>query len=289
MLKRPVLPAVVWLPANSGVVMDCKEFRDVSESYLNDELLVETNHSIGQHVADCTSCRIDFAARRALRNQMVSAVARSDAFEVDPVFSNRLEARLKAEALKLSSWQKFFVRVMVPVMALLVVAVGFGVYYLSTAGGRRNVADISIGQGLTEIAHIVSGDHRHCGLARLEQWEAMAARDYPRKEEFTEKMLRPIKADFSSDVEMLSVHDCQFEGKQFTHVVLKRGQRVVSLFLDRADGLPEQDGGAESAIISALSDGLQVASFVKNARNIFVVSDMSEEENLKLARVLSKT
>ncbi len=44
------------------------------DSYLGDELLVETNHEVLRHLENCPACRNELAARRGLLAQMRSAV-----------------------------------------------------------------------------------------------------------------------------------------------------------------------------------------------------------------------
>ncbi|RMD51619.1 hypothetical protein D6827_01875, partial [Candidatus Parcubacteria bacterium] len=49
--------------------MQCREFREISEAYLSDELLVETNIQVLEHLENCPKCRGEFAAKRRLRQK----------------------------------------------------------------------------------------------------------------------------------------------------------------------------------------------------------------------------
>ncbi len=270
--------------------MQCKEFREISDSYLSDELLVETNHQIYRHMEHCSKCREDFAARRKFREKMRSVVMNADEFQMSPVFLNRLTANLESDALSKNSWRNLFSspRLLVPVMASLLIAMvvmGIG-YFNYNPDDQVATKYKSMIQGLTEISLKAVGDHKDCALEKLPRWEAVSGTDYPEKAVFTEKVLMPLKAKFSENVEMLNAHDCIFEGTLFTHVILKDGSRIVSVFIDKSRKIPLGEAATET-ITSDSNQGLQVASFHKSTQAVFVVSDLPEAENIRIARTLS--
>lgn len=270
--------------------MQCKDFREISDSYLSDELLVETNHQIFRHMEHCPDCRADFAARRKLRSRLRNATLASDTFQVSPVFLNRLAANLEAEASSKRRWQNLFAgsKWLVPAMASVVI--GFfllGAVYLGYQRTDQLVAsNRSVILGLTEISLKAAGDHKDCALENLPRWQQTAATDYPEKAVFTKKVLQPLKANFSASLEMLHAHDCIYEGKLFTHVVLRDGTRILSVFVDSSGEIPKEDS-SKDVITSTSFQGLQVASFHNSKQAVFVVSDMPEDENLRIARTLS--
>ena len=44
--------------------MQCCDLREVADSYLSDELLVETNHEVIVHLEACADCHRELSARR---------------------------------------------------------------------------------------------------------------------------------------------------------------------------------------------------------------------------------
>jgi hypothetical protein len=98
---------------------------------------------------------------------------------------------------------------------------------------------------------------------------------------------KPLQAKFSDKIQMLHAHDCIFEGKAFTHVILRRGTKIVSVFFDKSDVLPKVNTATNASIICEEEKGFQVASFQHKNQAIFIVSEMSETENLSVARALS--
>ncbi|MEO7658910.1 MAG: zf-HC2 domain-containing protein, partial [Pyrinomonadaceae bacterium] len=184
--------------------MQCREFREVSESYISDELLVETNHQVNHHLEHCSECRADFKSRRDLRHRVNVAGRNDAAYQINPVFSSALEDRLRYEALRSKPWiatNWFKFRFLVPAFATFLFVIGFGVVYLTNNnGGIGFNANTFLTAGLTDLVHAASATHKECALEKLDRWEAMAETDYPRKAEFTENILEPLKAKYSGEM-----------------------------------------------------------------------------------------
>lgn len=81
------------------------------DSYLNDELLIETNHEVLRHLESCTACRSELAAHRALQTRLRAAVKSAPEMRINPVFARRLEANLRQTALRPTVWRKLKSRV----------------------------------------------------------------------------------------------------------------------------------------------------------------------------------
>lgn len=273
--------------------MQCREFREISEAYLSDELLVETNIQVFRHLENCFKCREDFAAKRNLRQRMREAVKGADEFQINPVFARRLTENLRQTALHESFWRKliFVPKFLIPVMAslVLVALLGFLTISLMKKTDNFTVSSESFTKGLTQISLLAVGNHKDCALEKMQMWEQMSKHDYAEKVVYTEKIAKPLQAKFDGNIEMMHAHDCLYQGKQFTHVILRKDSQIVSVFVDKTDILPNTDDSTTAKIICEKENGLQVASFQKNNRAIFVISDMSETENLSIARTLSDT
>ena len=44
--------------------LDCQQIRELMDSYLSEELSVETNHGFLRHVADCRDCATELQRRQ---------------------------------------------------------------------------------------------------------------------------------------------------------------------------------------------------------------------------------
>jgi hypothetical protein len=60
------------------ITAECQQTRDLLDSYLSAELLVETNHQILRHLSGCKSCRAELARRHKLRVLMKAALPGED-------------------------------------------------------------------------------------------------------------------------------------------------------------------------------------------------------------------
>lgn len=273
--------------------MQCREFRDISEAYLSDELLVETCAQVFRHLESCPKCREDFAAKRKLRQKMRVAVKTADEFQIDPIFASRLSANLREAALHESRWRRvlFAHKLLIPAVASLLLAITLGFMVLNPPNIPAWVAlsPDSIAKGLTEISLTAVGNHKDCALEKLQQWEEMSKQDYAEKAVYSEKVVKPLRTHLSEEIEMLHAHDCIFESKEFTHVILRRGSHIVSVFFDKSDVMPASGAATGASIVSEMENGLQVASFQKDTQAIFVISDLTETENLNIARILSNS
>ena len=80
--------------------LDCQHVREVMDSYLSEELSVETNHLVLRHVAECRTCAAELNGRRRLRALL------SEGLDV-AVDADRVRARItRAVDREQHSWQR---------------------------------------------------------------------------------------------------------------------------------------------------------------------------------------
>lgn len=280
------------MPAGKRVNMECSEFNEISEAYLSDELLVETNIQVFQHLQGCRKCRESFAARRKLRQQMSSSVRNAKEFQLDPVFARRLTAELKEAALFESIWRRSLApRILIPLFAgvLIIGVLGLVVMDLSSRGSLKVVTSISeqpVIEGIAGMLAEAVGHHRSCAIQKLRIWEQRARAEPAGEPIYQETIVKPLQEKVSPRVKLLHVDDCIFEGKPFVHVILKDGETVISVFFAKPAGARGGPEDAVDTIMSKEESEFQVAAFRKDAQAVFVVSDLSEAENLSFARTL---
>jgi anti-sigma factor RsiW len=78
--------------------MECRDVREMADSFLAEELLTETNHEILRHLETCPVCREDIAARRALRAAVKRAFHNARDLESSQEFMVRLRTTLQDAA-----------------------------------------------------------------------------------------------------------------------------------------------------------------------------------------------
>ncbi len=251
--------------------MNCRDFREIADTYLSDELLVETNHEVFQHLESCAVCRQELSFRREVREKLRLSLKTSNEFQLNPMFAQRLQANLKEEAFRQTSW--FSWKNLTPLVASLLVIASLTVTLLYR---QKQTAQ----SYLVEISKKALNRHEDCGLKHVTEWEANAGKISAEKISF-------VKSLQSNDTEILEAHECEFEGKHFTHYILRRGKKIVSVLKNTSENELQTNTKAETSITCEKEKGLQMASFKNGEDLIFVISDMSEAENLSLARTLS--
>lgn len=249
--------------------MNCRDFREIADSYLSDELAVETNHEIFQHLESCAICRQELAARREIREKLRLSLQRSDEFKLNPTFAEKLKTTLQEEAFHRHSW--FNWKILTPAVAGLLIVAGltFGLLY------RSNQPNL-----LADLSKKAISRHEDCGLKNIKQWEKFNGKAPVEKISF-------VKSLENSETRILSAHDCEFEGKSFTHYILMYHGKLISVLKIPSENIASTNPTAEAPIICNKEHGLQMASFKVKEDFVFVISDMTETENLSLARTLS--
>ena len=75
--------------------MDCRELKPIMDSYISDELLIETNHDVLRHLENCSDCRREMSDRRALKLRIRHTIRSSSEMQIDPGFAARTTAGLR--------------------------------------------------------------------------------------------------------------------------------------------------------------------------------------------------
>src|SRR5512147_642568 len=106
--------------------MECRDIRELADSYLSEQLLVETTHDILRHLSQCPSCRTEIESRRRLRTALRGAFERSPDLRASPEFVTSIGQRVRGQQCRRrTAWSG---RLMMAIAAslLLVTAVAFG-------------------------------------------------------------------------------------------------------------------------------------------------------------------
>lgn len=301
--------------------MQCRDFREVADSYLSDELLVETNHDMIAHLEACAECRRELAARRELRTKLRAAFNNSQELEIQDQFANRLHGQLRKTATTKASSSMSHGRMWMALAACLVVAGGLGLVawqrqLKQNATGERhepNIAQVKPAADqplpaptavdadlvLAKMSEVAAGDHRDCAIGhRLPDRPidlTEAARKYdPAYLNLTQAVMSRRDA-LADGIELVMAHACLFKGHWFGHIVVRHRGRLVSVLvtrLDHPDGTPPANEKLskrlEAQVIACSTAGDYQISCFRTARHaVFVVSDLEEAQNLALARELA--
>jgi anti-sigma factor RsiW len=262
--------------------MNCREVREVADSFLRDELLTEASHEVLEHLKTCASCRTEIDARRALRRSLQSAFDRAPDLQPRPEFLDQLRADLRGAARGHRSWT--FSHRWLAVAAGVVLAAGLTAAVL-TKRGTPSPSDV--------LAQDAVGDHRNCALKfRLVRMPVPLEEAAQRFDRAFQLLIStpPDSVTTSGGVaRVVERHSCAYGTRRFGHVVLNYQGHVVSLLVP-ASGESDPISDTASAaphLIGRSTNGLSVVSVNGSRHAVLLVSDLGKAELEQLSQVVS--
>ena len=255
--------------------MQCREARDLLDSFLGEELLVETNHDVMRHLEGCPDCRRELEARRQLRSTLQRAFAGAERLQPRPDFAADALARVRSGRIRSSRSSSLW---------------RWGALAASVALVAATAAIFVLGSRVTALVRDAAGDHRYCAVQfRLAEKPIPLADAAARYDPAFAKLQDTPPAELPTAAGPLHVverHSCVFAGRRFGHVVLQFEGQLVSLLVTAA---PDGGGDGNAAALSwhANVDGQRVASFRTTGHAVFVVSAIDERQFRVVAQALA--
>lgn len=280
--------------------MECRNFKELLDSYLSDELAVETNHAVMRHAEHCLGCRNEMSARRNLRGVLRGAVTATAA---SPEFQNRLRERLRAEANASSATEysqhksvfaQWFERFSLPQFAMaaavLLVLVS-GVYLFSNS---TSVQAAALSPALLKQA---AGDHDHCSAfwRNLTQGENDPVHHI---ENFDPSLqdLGQHSAHKALGLHFHYAHVCHQDGRAFVHLIYSRNGELISLLVTQRnteamkDGIVPTDDGIKAGLQRevGLLGQYTVNAYQTSRHVVLLVSALDDQTQQNLAEKLAQ-
>jgi hypothetical protein len=242
----------------------CGKVRGYLDSYLSNELLVETNHEVLRHLEGCLQCAAELSTRARVRTGLQTAVRGTPVPE-------GLEARVQRAVRAQSSRTRAGLYTMaVAAIALICLAI----VSLTRAKPGPEEAILSKASGrLAVVLNVGLRDHLHCAVFR--KYDKMAVQLSP---EFAD-LARLVKAKLSGDFHIIQGHRCSAGGRQYIHLIVTRGDKLLSLVLTRKRPAESLSGGVYQEGV----DRFQVVGFESHDYLVYVISDLDAQQNLQLA------
>jgi len=245
--------------------MHCRELLALADSYLADQLLVETNHAILRHLAECPQCRAEIEDRRRLRDALRGAFQRSATLQPSSEFLAAVGDRTRSIAGRRDAGRSWRAALAIAA-ALILVATSFALQAWLSA---RRVA---------ELTRAAAGDHRDCALQfRLSEQpislEEAARRFDPVYRRFA--TVNPDAGRVKGPLTVVARHSCVFQGRRFAHIVLSYHDQLVSV-------LVPVDSPALTSEIRTV-DRERVIGFPTGRFTTFVVSAIAAEDLERVA------
>ena len=262
--------------------MNCRDVRELADSFLSEELLTETNHEILRHVEACVSCRTEIEMRRQLRTSLRRAFDRAAELQPADELADLVRERLRQSTT--SQPRSFRAFRMIRWWALAASA-------FAVAGASAALWSSGWLTAAGRLARVAAADHRYCALEShfprtrisLEQAATYGA---------TYRVL--VKAP-PEDIDVpggaarvIERHSCMFRGRRFAHLELRYRGTLVSLLVASDGSVP--DRVASSATPPTLSewrvDSLSVLSWPASGHTVFLVGDLAPGDLRVLATSL---
>ena len=276
----------------------CETYRRYFDAYLDNELLVETNQNVLEHLEFCADCTRLIESRVRIKQLLKNAVA---AEEAPAVLAEQLRHRFRARP---GFFSRDTVRWMIAAAAVLALAIG-GVetlrwgYVIGVSQPAGVVETVSA--RVQELLRVGLVDHVHCAIV-LERWKRFISFE-EMKADSTRSALGPefidlvpaVQARLGPYFKMVQGHRCTANHRQYIHLILTGDKgAIVSLVITEKRG--ESFAQADAvAVINASGlpiyrdrQGiLEIAGFESDKYLAYVVSNLNHDSNLNVASTIA--
>jgi anti-sigma factor (TIGR02949 family) len=253
----------------------CAKVRGYLDSYLSNELLVETNHEVLRHLESCPQCTAELNTRARVRDRLRTAV------RATPV-PGGLEARVMRGVRAHRSRTNAGLYTLA-VAAAVLICIGIINFTRLRSGPEDAILRKTSGQ-LAAVLNVGLRDHLHCAVFRK----------YPRRPETGEQMagqlgpefagLEPlVKSRLPAGFGIIQAHRCQAGGREYVHLIVTGGSRILSLAITRKRPGESLSGGIHQTGV----DRFQVVGFESGNYLVYIISDLDAQRNLQLAASLA--
>ena len=263
----------------------CEPIRQYLDSYLSNELLVETASEVVRHLENCEPCSRDLESRTRVRDALQRAVANRpvpDSVRADVLCSLRKCQPRSFLHLSARTWAVGGLAGIALALFIL-----FGLLWSGLNRGKELVAS---------ILKIGVSDHLLCTIK---------GHNYPEAANPPDEIRKKLGARYAPLVqvvqkrlpgfEVLEGHICSPQGnREYVHLITRGQGTIVSVILTKRNGasLPTVKSllSDESAGLSVYQDhisGMETAGFESAQYFVFIVSDLGQNEVRQLARGLA--
>jgi anti-sigma factor (TIGR02949 family) len=277
----------------------CERYRRYFDAYLDNELLVETNQDLLQHLASCPECSQVLENRTQMKQLVKNAVTREEA---PPELVAALKNRLRTERRSFFAYDS--ARWMMAVAAVLILAIGATVA-VQWGPVFRFQRDTGLFQNVSarmqEILRIGLVDHVHCTIlsgrwkrsVSFDQMKAATGRS-ALGPEFID-LVPAVESKLGSAFKIVDGHRCTANHRRYVHLILT-GDRGAILSLVITEKQNESFAEADAAAVVKASGipiyrgrqgVLEIAGFESGKYLAYVVSNLDRDANLNVAAAIA--
>ena len=263
----------------------CELIRQYLDSYLSNELLVETSSEVVRHLESCESCSRDLESRMRVRDALQRAVV-----------NRPVPESVRADVLRRlrESQARSFMRPSTTRWAIGLASIAFIVLSLFAA----NWMSLRRGEQLfASILKLGVSDHIVCAIKGHNYPEVANPPDQIRnKLGVRYAVLLQVVQERLPGFEVLEGHICSIPGsnRKYIHFITRGKGTVLSVILTERNGASLPKGqllaspeSAGPSIYEGHLSGMEIAGFESAQYFAFVVSDLSQNQALRLTRALA--
>ena len=275
----------------------CRKVQAHFDAYMDNELLVETNREVLEHLESCPDCSTTLDDRIRFRGTLRRAGSRV----VVPDTLGDSVRRSLAKASATTAWSRWAPAVAAGALVLTLGLTSTGLFRQPAGPAGSTPGSIpSRGLLLDELqAALAPGvdNHVYCTIehdfdersfTRVEMEAAIGAR-------YTQ-LVSLVEADAPPEYRLTVAHHCSTDGRRFIHLVLQGNGTAVSLAVTTKGGraFPRQElaevlDAFEFPLYADQVGGYEVAGFESRNHYTFVVSDLTRSENVRIATALASS
>lgn len=269
----------------------CERTRKYLDSYITNELLVETNHEVLRHMEHCPACSAEAERRQHLRARLKSAVK---AQPVPAELPALVRERIRAEESRKSSnwaWMRWPMAVAASVALCALLYVQYRPEHLPAIADRpaQNAYIQKVSATIATVLKVGLGDHLHCAVFRKKSASVPTVAEMEKElgPEY-QGLLPAMRAAAPEGYTVISAHHCSYLKRSFVHLTLEKDGKLMSLVVAR-----KQEGESFTNLTPTNVDGTpifqstaghyQVAAFDAGNFFAYVISDMKSQTNLQVA------
>ena len=278
----------------------CEKIRGYFDSYLDNELLVETNHEVLRHLTACPDCRNVLDARARLKHTVKSAVERetAPALLLTSVRST-IRRRRSFFNLGLRQWAMAALTIAV-LVAAGGIAVRTGKVFAPAMNADRDSLEL-ISVKAQELLRVGLVDHVHCAIV-AGKWKEFLSFEHMKEEtgrsalgtEFI-GLIPLLQEKLGSNFQIVQGHRCVTNHRRYVHVILTGGKgTILSLVITEKNGEAFNRADIAATMVAsgvplyrAYEGQLQIAGFETDRYLAYVVSNLDRDGSLKVASDLA--
>ena len=268
---------------------DCQHIREVLDLYLDNELLVETNQSVLDHLGFCRDCAAESERRIELRRLLKAALTlQGDDEERENLSRRRVQMALDRERVPRISTKIRWAAL----AASLILALTVGLAYWRFGNISKPANSSAVNTPSSEPTVLIAAvdrdaveNHQVCALSYPRDWtfdqQRVARALTPRFAPLIQAVDR-----HPASYELIEGHICSYEQRKYAHLIFRSHGHTISVFIEDDDPRVNPKSSLPLEIAQTSYKAYQVASVDTGIHRIFVVSDLPSVENRALANQL---